>query len=83
MISWAPDHKHEIIVRTLKVDESHEIFRVPVKGGDPERIFILDELLSQGKLRYIAISPGSQQIAVGLETGADSEIWAMENLFKN
>ena len=82
MISWAPDHEHEIIVRAYTGGESHEIFRVPVKGGDPERIFILDELLSQGKVTSINMNPGSQQIAVCLETGAGYEVWAMENLFK-
>lgn len=82
-IAWTPDNKHVIFeVGAYESKEPHEILRVPVNGGNPERVLLLDDLFSQGLIWNIEVHPDGQQVVMDVKTGHDTEIWVMENLFK-
>ena len=83
IIDFTPDNRH-LIYETGAYDskEPHEILRVPLDGGDPEKVILLEDLLSQGKVENIEIHPEGQQIVFDAEVGQGLEVWTLENLFR-
>ena len=83
IIGWTPDNKHLIFeTGAYGSQDPHEIFRVPVSGGDPERVLLLDDLFSQGYIENIEVHPDGQHVVIDAWTGQDTEVWTIENLFK-
>jgi len=83
VISFTPDNKYVLYeYGAYSEKESHEIMRVPVTGGDPERVLALEDLFPQGEVRNIEIHPDGQQVVLDIILGQGMEVWKVENLFK-
>jgi Tol biopolymer transport system component len=83
MVSWTPDQAQLIvIVRSQENKEPHEIISVSFNGGDPERVFILNDLFPQGSIVNMEVHPDGQQVVLEVELGQGTEVLTMENLFK-
>ncbi|MFC2081078.1 hypothetical protein ACFLR8_02590, partial [Bacteroidota bacterium] len=81
MTSWTPDNR-EIIIMTTTGNGLIEILHLPVKGGDPERVLLLEDLTSLGRVKYFDVHPDGQQVVFDIVIDPGYEIWAMDNLFK-
>lgn len=83
LTAWTPDNKYLLFgIGPNGSYEPHEILRIPVNGGNPERVLLLDDLFSQGTVRYLEVHPDGQQVIMDAAIGQGSEIWVMENLLK-
>jgi Tol biopolymer transport system component len=83
IISWTKDGKYVIFdARTSDRPNAHKIMRVPVTGGEPEHILSSNELFGNGSVVKVEIHPDGKQALYVLESGYDSGVWALENLFK-
>ena len=83
VIAFTPDNKYLLYENgAYSENESHEILRVPVTGGDPERVLVLEDLFSQGEVRNIEVHPDGQQVVLDIILGQGMEVWKVENLFK-
>jgi len=81
VISWTPDNKHVIVeAKTCGKPDAHEIMRVPVDGGEPERVLLSKELFTHGSVNKIEIHPHGRQALFEIGVGNESVIWALDNL---
>lgn len=82
VISFTPDNKYVLYeYGAYSEKEFHEILRVPVTGGEPERVLKLEDLFSQGEVRNIEVHPDGQQVVLDIILGQGMEVWKLENLF--
>lgn len=82
VISWTPDNEFVLIgVITSKDPASYEIMRIPVNGGEPEPLFLSEELFTEGVISDISVHPDGKQVLFTVESNS-SVIWALENMFR-
>ena len=83
IISWTKDGKYVIFdARIPDKPDAHKIMRVPVDGGEPEHVLSSKELFKNGSVVKVEIHPDGKQALFVVESGYDSGVWALENLFK-
>jgi Tol biopolymer transport system component len=77
-LEWAPDGRHLLIVKDVSPSVSQptkELLRVPVGGGEPQKVGLIAE-----RLRSPSIHPEGSRIAFGAVSSASAgEIWVMDN----
>jgi Tol biopolymer transport system component len=80
-LSWSPDGRYLLYVERPDVKSPYELWRVPVQGGQPEKLGLAAQGLHAPRLHpdgtRIAFSSGSGGHA-GLNNGG-FEIWVLEN----
>jgi len=76
-LSWTPDGRNVLFVRSTGKDGMPELWRMPVAGGDPQRTG-----LSMQGMRVVAPHPDGRRIAFDSSqgSGAPGELWVLENI---
>ena len=75
-IAWTPDGRNVLFVRFTGKDGMPELWRIPIAGGEPQRM----GLCMQG-LGLVAPHPDGRRIAfeTGRRSGSPNELWVLEN----
>ena len=86
-VTWTPDGRHLLFVKMGDSYESvGELWRIPSKGGEPEKLREIDEQFGIKELRTGSFHPDGERIAFARLHGESPhelwphELWAMENL---
>jgi TolB protein len=76
-LSWTPDGRNVLFVRSTGKDGMPELWRMPIAGGEPQRTG-----LSMKGMRVVAVHPDGRRIAFDSSqgSGAPGELWVLENI---
>jgi Tol biopolymer transport system component len=75
-IAWMPDGQSLLVVRSTKVSRMYQVWRVPLQGGESQRLGAPME-----RIRFPSVHPDGRRIAFdsGQWKPRQLELWAMEN----
>ena len=75
-IAWMPDGQSLLVVRSTKVSRMYQVWRVPLQGGEPQRLGAAME-----RIRFPSVHPDGRRIAFdsGQWKPRQLELWVMEN----
>ena len=75
-MAWSPDGRHVFFVRGSGKDGMRELWRLPVQGGEPQKIGLEDAYISSP-----SFSPDGRRLAfdAGFMEWTRRELWEMEN----
>ncbi|MFC1717538.1 hypothetical protein ACFL6S_28010 [Candidatus Poribacteria bacterium] len=86
-VTWTLDGRHVIYIRGISLPggKHHHrfgLFRIPTEGGEPEKLWRIDEQPQlRRKLRDASFHPDGHRIAFAkADDESQREIWVMENL---
>ncbi len=72
-LAWTPDGQYLMLARKTGPLEKMELWRVPVQGGEPEKLGLLLK-----DTQDLVVHPGGKRIAFSVR-GYRPEVWVMEN----
>jgi Tol biopolymer transport system component len=76
VLAWSSDGQYVYYVKHRNAASQSDVFRVPVTGGEEQRIGI-----SGRDVRNLSVSPDGSRIAFVMGPRNRPEIWAIENTF--
>jgi Tol biopolymer transport system component len=72
-VAWS--HDSRFVLFTTALPPHHDVWRVPITGGSPERVGI-----TVGWVKHISPHPDGRRLALSVIGGAPPEVWVWENL---